>query len=287
MTYYCTLEDARSELRGTSNTVDDNRVFDYIRSVSARIDRIMNGGNRSPRPYFEPYFETRAFPVDSYRVNSAENVFLHDADNLLEIASVVIDQTTVTTDVERYPLLTTPTHQLRLTTTSRCWSDRTSTNTVTAFVKIAGYWGYNSDYTNAFPAYDALAADITDNATAVTVADVDGTDPYGLSPRFSPGQLIRIGDEFMRVNAVDTTTDILTVRRAQNGTTATAHTASDSVSVYQVEEPVRRATYRQTSMLMARRGAFEQTTFDGAGVTSYPSDLLSELNGVLQEFQYV
>jgi len=49
---------------------------------------------------------------------------------------------------------------------------------------------------------------------------------------------------------------------------------------------VRRVTARQAGLLYARRGAYEQQTITDVGVITYPADLLSELRGVLQGFQF-
>ena len=40
-------------------------------------------------------------------------------------------------------------------------------------------------------------------------------------------------------------------------------------------------------MLYARRGAYEQQTITDVGVVTYPADLVAELRGVLQGYQFI
>jgi hypothetical protein len=88
------------------------------------------------------------------------------------------------------------------------------------------------------------------------------------------------------VTAVNTTTNVLTIRRGVNGSTPAAHVATTAINVWQVEEPVKRACIRQSAMMYARRGAFQVEVLDGIGVVTYPQDLLVELKNVLTEFMY-
>lgn len=77
------------------------------------------------------------------------------------------------------------------------------------------------------PALDAAAALTTVSAGGVTAAAT--TLPVGDSDFFGPGMMIRIGDEQMLVESVPDSTS-LTVLRARNGSTATAHAAGAAVN---------------------------------------------------------
>jgi hypothetical protein len=67
-----------------------------------------------------------------------------------------------------------------------------------------------------------LAADVLVGATELTVKDAEA---------FRTSQVIKVGEELMLVSAVDATGKALTVERAYNGTTASAHSANASVEV--------------------------------------------------------
>ena len=278
--FYCTLAQMKSELKATATT-DDSIALNYIRQVSARIDNIMNP--RARRPWFGPWVEQRAYPLEMQAVESWRNVF-HFRQPLLSFSEVLLDATDITSVVEAFPKLERIIKALRFTTTSRNWYETVSSDGAPSYVFITGTWGYQSDFSEAWPEYDTLQADITAAALTGTVEDANGTDPFGFTPRFSPGALVKIDSEYMELTAVNTTTNVLTWRRGVHGTTAAAHLSAASVQVWQVEDSIRRICQRQAAMMYARRGAFQVETLDGIGTISFPQDLLSEMRAVLQEY---
>jgi len=79
---------------------------------------------------------------------------------------------------------------------------------------MAGVWGYNSDYLQAWQAVDVITVvGINSSVTSFTVADVDGVDVYGVTPRISAGNYVLIDSEVMLVTATNTTTNTVTVKR--------------------------------------------------------------------------
>lgn len=288
MTDYCTLADVRAELKGDStDTSYDQRIRQYIRQVSRRVDATMG---KPQRPFFAPYTEQRKYVVDNTRVDSWLNTFLL-RDFILSVTAVVRGSTTITSSVELYQPENRVAQALRITDWNYSWYGgdcSSSTSTPPTYLYVTGVWGWHEDYSNAWAKVDDVldVGGINATTTAITVADADGTDLDGFTPRFSPGHLIKIDSEFMDVTAVNTTTNILTVRRAVNGSTAAAHALNADISTFQVDERIRRACIRQSALMVARKGAFQVETLDGVGVVSYPQDLLSELRGVLTEFQY-
>lgn len=286
MTMYCTLAQVKQEIKAGTNATEDAKVFDYMRQVSTRIDHTM-GSMR--RPYFAPYTETRKRNVTPYRVDSWNNTF-DLGYHILSFSAVVRGAETITSNCELYaPDNEVATH-LRITNNATTWySDcATNCNYPPTVVQVTGVWGWHPDYTNAWASVDTVqnVGGINASVTSVTVSDADGADLDAQTPRFSPGNLIKIDIELMDVVAVNTTTNILTIRRARNGTTAAAHAAGAAISTYQVDDVVNRIAARQAALLYARQGAFQIASIDGAGVVSYPQDLLSELRSALTEFQY-
>jgi hypothetical protein len=147
---------------------------------------------------------------------------------------------------------------------------------------VNGVWGYHRAYARAWLAVDTLAAAIvTTTATTFTVVDVGGADVYGFTPRISAGNLVKIDNEIMEVIATTIATNIVTVRRGVNGTTAAAHIIAAPVSTWQTDDNIRRATARQAGMLYARRGAYEQQTITDVGVITYPADCLNKNGGLI------
>lgn len=283
MTFYCSLAEARDELQATSNTVDDNRLLRNVQIVSGRINLLMAGGAR--RNFFWPTIKQEKLLIDARHIDSYRNtLLLRGLPPLLAISAATANGTDIANVVEGYPQGSAYFDQLRITSSGQGWYSYLCGGCDPAYAAITGIWGYHSDYANAWVQVDTLAANQAADATSFTVGDADGADPYGISPRLSPGNLVMIDDEIELVTAVNTGNNVVTSSRAQNGSTAAAHTAGDAVKVWQTEDPVRRITARQAALMIARRGAFEVETVDGVGIVSYPQDLLPELAQVLTEY---
>lgn len=281
MTNYTTLDRAKAEI-GASSTVDDALVRRHIATVSKRIDAVMGSPRR---PFFAPYTEQRDFLITTDRVDSIYNTFLLQ-NHILAFTAVLKQTTTFTSLVELYSYGEEVATLLRLTNTSYNWYP--NNNTQAPKIYVTGTWGWHADYSNAFDSVDTIqnVGGINASATSVTVANADGADLDGFTPRFSPGNLIRIESELLDVTGVDTTTNALTVRRGVNGTTAAAHVQTTAIDVYRVDERVSRIAARQAALLYVRKGAFQVETLDGVGVITYPQDLVTELRNSLTEFVY-
>jgi hypothetical protein len=280
MAFYCTLADAKAAIRA-DNTTDDSLLLNLVGQASARIDLLM----ASPTPYFQPYTEARQYEIRYDNVDSGRGVFiLPSGEVMLALTSASLNGSALSS-VDAYPSLRVPIKMIRRT--DGCgWYENGTDDPPT--VTITGVWGYHRAYSRAWLAVDTLAAAIvTTTATTFTVVDVDGADVYGFTPRISAGNLVKIDSEIMEVIATTVATNTVTVRRGVNGTTAAAHIIAAPVSTWQTDDNIRRVTARQAGMLYARRGAYEQQTITDVGVITYPADLLAELRGVLQGFQYL
>ena len=275
---YCTLADAKATMRADS-TLDDALLLSLIGQVSARIDLLMSTNT----PYFQPYTDALEFAIVAQRVDSGRNAFiLPPGSPLLALTSVLLNGAAVTASA--HPATRSPISMIRRTD-GGSWYENGTDDPPT--VVITGVWGYHRRYAQAWPVVDALAAAVISTTdTAITVADVDGSNPDGFTPRISAGNLIGIDNELLEGTATNTVTNAVTVRRGMNGTTAATHLIAAPVSVWQTDDNVRRVTARQAGLLYARRGAYEQQTITDVGVITYPADLLSELRGVLQGFQF-
>lgn len=290
MSLYSTLFDVRAEIKvptATLTAAEDAYVFDTLRRASRRLDILMNAGLN----FFVPILESREIQVDMDRVDSYRNTFSLDTP-LLSLTAVTLNNAAlvVGTDVVAYPSISNPIYRLRLPDYGRSWYPNYFLTSLTAppTVTITGLWGFHQDYAHAWLLADSLAAAITTSGVnTLTVTNVDQTDDYGHAPAISAGSLLRIDDEYMDVTATNTTTNVVTVRRGVNGSTATTHVISTSVYVYQVEEPVQRAVTRQTAFMYARRGAYETSQTNAMGQINFPADVLAEVAGVLDGYNIV
>lgn len=113
-------------------------------------------------------------------------------------------------------------------------------------VKIVGVYGWHRGYASAWEdSQDTIQAEISASTTSITVGNADGANQIGLTPRFEVGQLVRIDSEYLAVTAVNTSTNVLTVVRGCNGTTAASHAAATRVDIWRADELARMATLIQ------------------------------------------
>lgn len=273
----------------TQATLSDNLLLSNLRIVTARVNRIFRMGSTPYWPMFEPTIGTRTYPMTQENINTGLNLFTFP-DNLLALTGVTINGTTVTvpTTVNVWPSANPPYRQLQLSSWFNTWGYYLYGCSWTPLLTMTGIWGYSSDYANAWPALTTLAAAIVSaSATAITVADVDAPDAYGITPAISTGNLIMVDSELMLVTATNTSTNVVTVTRGVNGSTAATHLINANVQVWQVEPDISRVVARQAGLLYARFGAYTTIETNGmGGVTKYPDDMLQELYGTLQQFVY-
>lgn len=284
---YCNLEQAKNELKATS-TINDDLLLQYIITSSTRMNMYVQSNLYYSEPYFLPYRGIKKIRMTSDNVSSQINV-LDMGVPMLQLTSVAIEGTDVSSNVRAYPHDTiSPFWKLEMKKTSSWWRYcSSSTNAYpSAYAVVTGVWGWHGDYANAWLDVDTVqnVGGISSSATTLIVADVDGSNEYGFAPRISVADYIRLGDEIMWVVATNTTTNVVTVKRAVLGTTASAHAQGTSVRVYQQMPEIVRVASRQTAFTYARQGSFQTQTLDGVGVISMPVDLLTELKAVLYRF---
>jgi len=140
-------------------------------------------------------------------------------------------------------------------------------------VKIAGTLGWHASYGAAWPASGDTVQDasgLSASATTVTVADADGADASGLTPRFSPGQLLRVESEYLGVLVVNATTNAVTVERGANGSTAASHAKGTAICTFRPDGLAQQAAVTQASRAF-KRG---QQAFADAGASGELGQLM-------------
>ncbi|MCA0457855.1 MAG: hypothetical protein LCI00_28070 [Chloroflexi bacterium] len=128
-------------------------------------------------------------------------------------------------------------------------------------ITVSGIWGWHDRPISMW----RLSGDsvqnnpLTSGATTLTVTDADGTDDDSRFPRFQVGHLLRIDSEYLAVTAVNTITNVLTVQRAANGTTAASHALNTPIYTYQPPAELNALALRWASWLykQADTAAFE------------------------------
>lgn len=149
-----------------------------------------------------------------------------------------------------------------------------------AGIQVTGLWGFHANYPNEAwtTSGDTLQNAVDDTTTTFEVADADGPDALGVTPRFSPGQLVQVDQEWVEVRAVDAASspNTLTVQRAVCGSAPADHDVGASLGTWTAEPDVVRAIARWTALAYTRRGAFDTLTIQGMGMVKFPLDVPQE-----------
>jgi hypothetical protein len=125
------------------------------------------------------------------------------------------------------------------------------TQTPTQAITVTGIWGWHDRWASAWrDAADTVQNNpLSSGASTITVADADGADSTGETPRFQVGHLLKIENEYLRVLAVNTGTNALTVLRGVNGTTAASHAQNTPIFTYQPPADVAAIALRWASSI--------------------------------------
>lgn len=256
----CTVADAIQEIvtqQVSITAADTADILQAIRAASARIDEYLGVP-------FEPVIATRRFDATYYPVTADGQVLMLNWP-LLDAETITLGNGTElgATDYQLDPEHGTAATEVYLTTGQHSFFSTDGTTPIGA-IQIEGVWGMRRGYDRAWTSVTTLSAGINASVTAVPVTS---------ATTISPGALLKVNSEYMRVTSI--TTNTLTVIRGENGSTAAAHLSADAVSVWKWEPVINAAAYKLAAYLYHRRGNFQQSQFDmGTGVAvQYPSDM--------------
>jgi hypothetical protein len=220
----------RALLLDATPLADDARLLDAIRAATSDLERLT-------ARQFAPHTETRVYRPEKPAVDL---VIAHDlleitaiSDEIGGIALLGLEQIIVDGRIVRV-----------LFKDGRTFAGK---------VTINGVWGYHTQpplmwYTSADEVRNT--PNLSASATVITVNDADGADTFGETPRFSAGQLIRVGNEIMQVNAVNTGANTLSVTRGVCGTLATTASTLSAISTFVAPLDVRSAIVRLAGVLL-------------------------------------
>lgn len=287
---YATLAQARAEVKetgasaalanSTGQLTDDAYLLQALAFVSSRIDNQMG-------MTYAPHLESVYYDAYGWHIDDLRHELKLDRP-FMTITAVSIAGTALTPDDDYLPVPrnATPIEALRIPPSSgRDWGEHTG-DWIDSIL-VTGLSGFRRGYASAWRSSGDTVEDnpLAADAVEITVNDADGADSYGVSPRFSPGQLVRFGtdSDFREVLAVDYTTQKLSVRSSARGSTSTSQAQNTAIFIWQPEEAVQRACLRWTSYLYKRRGEFQTVTYDGVQTVQFPPDIPEEARAALDE----
>lgn len=224
----------------STETSADSVIVEYLVSATRYIDRYCRRG-------FFPSYEIRPHAIPHKVVDLARRRFVSgdiflDKD-LLEVDEVKNGDNEVLVENTDFILLATnifPKFAISLLYPN-FW--RVGSSMILNFdkpeVTIKGWWGYSDEWSLAWINTLEVSPNIDNSQVTFTLTNVDGLDDEGFT-RFEIGMLIKCEEELMQINAVNTITNVLTVKRGANGTTAAAHNGQP-IYRWRVHEDIKEA----------------------------------------------
>jgi len=241
-----TLDDMRRLLNlSATDTAEDDDLLQRLGAASQLIESL------TQRRYC-PRLKARDISLD--HAGQRELIL---PDDLLELRSLSVEG--VVQDLANYRLLPddrdAPASVLQVveSATVGFGDDHASS------VSIEGIWGWHDRWTEAWRASgESLRGPTLDAAAdAVAVSDAAGSSQDG-RPRFQVGQLLRIDDEYLRVTAIDSENNRLSVLRGVQGTAAAAHRPGASIDAYTPALAIRDLTLRFAELMTKSAGLLER-----------------------------
>lgn len=217
--YYTTPDAVILQLDKANPTVSpnpDNAAFnDLYANVSVYCAQASSYITQVTGRVFVPYIQTR----DYYHSDIRERGLMRYGrltleEDLLSVTSITwADATVNTADYLLLPVNTRPCDSVRFSPQA---SLPFHPSDITTKCSITGTWGYVTNMADLYTTVDASVTLANASITSLTVADAS------LYPVLS---YVACESEMMLITARNTTTDVLTVTRGVNGTTAVAHSA--------------------------------------------------------------
>ena len=236
-----------------ADNVNEERLWRALTAASARIEGA--SGRR-----FTPRLATLA-----HDLRDARELTL--ADDLLQLQHLTNgDGRDVDLgDVQTLPAATEGSASvLRLSGAQRfVWS-----GSPLAAIQVTGIWGWHERWSLA---WQVGVDSLQDNTLAAGATMLQVTD----SSRFEAGQLLRLGNEYLRLLAIDMASHSLRVLRAARGTAAVAHSRGGAIDIYQPP--------RAVTLLCLRLALWLYREPDRDADAALPADLVAEMAGLRRE----
>ena len=241
MKSYISLSQFKARLSPLTATTYDADILGLLQHTSDQLDHECHR-----------FFECQ----EGVRYAEGSGTTLLFNDDVLSLSAVALDMDgdgtyetpMAATDYILYPLNEYP--KMYMKTRS---STGLSFPSIRAGIKLTGVFGYGDGYT-ATP-YDASGAVLATGGISAIATTHTLAQGYGML--FSPGQTLRIDSEQMFIS--NASGDILTLERAQNGTTAAIHLAAAVIYHYHYHGPIVEATMIQAIRWWKRRESAYQT----------------------------
>lgn len=274
-----TLDEAERELAelGKPRAEDEQHRNHLMQALMTMTATFQSRTNK----IFQPRPETRYFDATCIAHSGPINGGVLSLDQELYELTAIVNGDGSTLGVGQYTLLPRsgpPYTRIQLVPGALRWLPDGNLNPIEA-ISVSGIWVGGRPHSGQWLAVDVLNGDIGISTTRIAPVWLDNVDPFGMEPRFSRGQLLRIrtlGVSEYLVN-LDTSFDLhqLDVRRGERNTTAIEHRDQDAIEVWWVDVRVAHAVARGAAYLYQRRGYFQASEYDPA------TQITTRFSGVL------
>ncbi len=274
-----TLDKVKAELREDSNSVVDDATEE--RFILDQIDVVTERIYETTRRTFIPTRKTEWIESKLFRDGgTVKDDTLYLLDPLQELLGITIGETVISLS-NATPIPAGDEHYWRIRLTGTSWlSDRD--------IYIEGIWAYRKVRSQGWINSRAtVVGSVDDTDYDITVSDVDGVDARLEMPQFSPGQLIRIDDEFLQVRAVNVDDNIISVIRGVNGTEASAYAGGETILTWYPEPSIQRAATRWAMSMYRRRAQLATTQTEGLNAIQYPPDAPEDVMMTLGNYRRI
>lgn len=279
---YITLAAVKRYIGGSMDTSDDDRLLEFI-EWAARLVEWWKGRRYDirleVRLFDTPSAGGSMFGVyDGSLLASATNPALRMDDDLLEVIELKngSEEVIPVSDFVLEPANLYPKNRIRLRS-GQIWLE--SDYGPEQAISVSGWWGYHDRYTAAWESAGAVQDNpLTAAAVTVTLADVAGREA---------GELLRIDDELMLIEAVDGVAKKLTVQRGFNGTAAVQHAADSLIRCYVNPGTVVQVCMRLVKWRYSQKDVdnFDQSYVVGSGVMTTPSSIPADVARILGAYK--
>lgn len=272
---YVPLDDLRSYFSlASGNTTDDSQMLDLIYRSSRSVDKFT-------RRHFFPKLETRYYdipPGDELRLDRDFLSFsgLSHMNGAQEIDSSVYwgargDDWNVR-----------PFDRIVLDDTSGSMFNYSGTPR--RAVHVSGVTGYHETNGWVFSG-TSLLGDLTTTNRLLFIGGSLGQDDEGFSPRFKPGQTVKIDNEFMNIE-YGSGLSYIGVKRAINGTTMASHASDSAVYIWKPESDIQFYTKRLASWayMQSQSPYTERISVPGYGSIDVPGTWPKDIKSGLDRF---
>lgn len=273
---YVSVDDLRNYFSlGSQNTADDESMKDLIYRCSRSVDKYT-------RRYFYPKLETRYYDIPRDRDELRLDRDFISITGLSHMNGTEAIDSSVYWTARGEDWNLKPFDRIALDDTSGSMFNYSGTPR--RAIHVNGITGYHES-DGWVDSGTTLQGDLTAGNRLLFVGGSLGQDNEGFSPRFKPGQTIKVDNEFMSLE-YGSGLSYIGVKRAINGTTVASHASNTGIYVWKPESDIQFYTKRLASWayMQSQSPYTERISVPGFGSVDVPGAWPKDIREGLDRF---